>query len=177
MFSYGESDVDRLLRKFNLTELPEKDLETVKQIGYDLAGNKLIALGSTLTGNTVEAAKLGYLSALVQQNWIIINQQSRILSILESTNSSTVGTATPKSVTPNIPMPQGLDLSAVDVIQYLSAMGIRFVDDTGSGGMLWIAFNKSISEWIEKITVNGNKPKYTHGAGMLDGKPGWFVSA
>ena len=67
------------MQKFGLDRIDQNDLQAVQKIAYDLAGNKLILAGTILSmGNAKESAKLSYLSALVDQNWLIINQLSRI---------------------------------------------------------------------------------------------------
>ena len=65
--------VEALLEKYGLQELKDpRDIESVRAIANSLMGNKLIELGTALTGNGEDVAKMTYLSALVEQNWIII---------------------------------------------------------------------------------------------------------
>lgn len=64
---------EALLEKYGLQELKDpRDVESVRNIAYSLMGNKLIELGTALSGNGDDAAKMSYLSAIVEQNWIII---------------------------------------------------------------------------------------------------------
>lgn len=64
---------EALLEKYGLQELKDpRDVESVRAIANSLMGNKLIELGTVLTGNGEDAAKLSYLSAIVEQNWVII---------------------------------------------------------------------------------------------------------
>lgn len=183
LFSNSDSDV---LKKYNLENLPPQDLEIVYQIAKDLAGNKLVTVGNRLSGNPVETAKLTYMSALVQQNWIIINQLSRLSSLLEKQSDpepSNTAHSVAISTDAQIPLPvqiseaEATNITVAAAKQYLSAQRVMYIDNTASGGMLWIAFDNNISDWIEGITINGNKPKHIHSAGILGGKPGWFVSA
>ena len=70
-------------QKYNLESMSEKDLELVKKVASDLAGNGLMKFGMTLSASAEEVTKVTYLSALVEQNWIIINQLSRLNSNIE----------------------------------------------------------------------------------------------
>ncbi len=75
---------EELLSRYGLEDIAdEKDLRTVKAIALDLVGNNLITLGTTLTGKAEDVAKLTYLDALVEQNWIVIRQLDRIAKLLE----------------------------------------------------------------------------------------------
>lgn len=76
-------EIAKMVNKYHLNDLPAEDLDTVKQIAADLAGSGLISFGVTLSGKSEDVAKLSYLSALVRQNWLIINQLSRIAKLLE----------------------------------------------------------------------------------------------
>lgn len=76
-------EIARMVEKYHLDDLAPEDLDTVKQIAADLAGNGLISFGVGLSGKSEDVAKLTYLSALVRQNWLIINQLSRITKLLE----------------------------------------------------------------------------------------------
>ncbi len=85
LFGAKESKEDKVARKtqammekYGLEYLDQKDLESVRSIGYALMGNNLIELGTTLSGSGVDVAKMSYLRALIEQNWIIIRQLDRI---------------------------------------------------------------------------------------------------
>lgn len=68
-----------LLEKYHLTELSDPaDLESVKQISMSLMGNSLIEFGTAMSGKAEDVAKMTYLSALVEQNWIIIRQLDKL---------------------------------------------------------------------------------------------------
>ena len=74
-----------MLEKYGLEYLDSKDVESVRSIGYSLMGNSLIELGNAinLKGSPVDSAKMSYLHALVEQNWIIIRQLDRLNKKLE----------------------------------------------------------------------------------------------
>lgn len=80
-----EEEIQKFLGKYNLDELSERDLETVKKIAYDLRANGLFKAGMALSfAKSEEQAKVTYLSALVEQNWLIINQLSRLNKNIEN---------------------------------------------------------------------------------------------
>ena len=71
--------VAALLEKYNLQDLSDpRDIESVKTIANDLMGNKMIELGTVLSGSGEDVAKLTYLHALVEQNWIIIRKLDQL---------------------------------------------------------------------------------------------------
>ena len=84
-----ESKQDREIRKFmeryQLEDLDEKDLVVLRKIATDLAGNGLMKTGMALSfANAGEQLKVTYLSALVEQNWMIIRQLSRMNNALDA---------------------------------------------------------------------------------------------
>lgn len=71
--------VAELLSKYGLDELSDpQDHASVQRIANNLAGNNLITFGTTLSGKAEDVAKLTYLQALIEQNWIIIRQLDRL---------------------------------------------------------------------------------------------------
>lgn len=73
--------VYELLHKYGLQELSDpRDVESVKQIAYKLAGSNLINLGTALGGSAQDVGKLSLLQAIVEQNWIIIRQLDKLNS-------------------------------------------------------------------------------------------------
>ena len=84
----GESKEDKqerkameLLEKYGLQDLSDpRDLANVKKISQDLMGNKLIELGNAMSGSGIDSAKMSYLSAIVEQNWIIIRQLDKLIN-------------------------------------------------------------------------------------------------
>ena len=77
-------ELEKFMQRYHLDDLNPRDLETVRSIAGDLAGNGMLKLGISLSGKPEESAKIAYLSALVQQNWLIINQLARISKQLEN---------------------------------------------------------------------------------------------
>lgn len=76
--------VDELLRRYGLQELADdRDYDSVVRIAQNLMGNKLIELGAALQGNGTDAAKLSYLNAIMEQNFIMIRQLDRISQSLK----------------------------------------------------------------------------------------------
>ena len=74
-----------MMEKYGLEYLDPKDLESVRNIGLSLMGTGMIELGTALSigGNPVDTAKMSFLRALVEQNWIIIRQLDRLNKKLE----------------------------------------------------------------------------------------------
>lgn len=71
--------VYELLHKYGLQELSDpRDVESVKQIAYKLAGSNLINIGTALGGSAQDVGKLSLLQAIVEQNWIIIRQLDKL---------------------------------------------------------------------------------------------------
>ena len=77
-------ELEKFMHRYHLDDLDPRDLETVRSIANDLAGNGMLKLGIGLSGKPEDSAKITYLSALVQQNWLIINQLARISKQLEN---------------------------------------------------------------------------------------------
>lgn len=68
-----------LLQKYGLDNLSDpRDIQAVQNIANDLMGNKLIEVGTLFQGNGVDAAKMSYLNAIMQQNFIIIRLLDKI---------------------------------------------------------------------------------------------------
>lgn len=82
-----QKQVEKFKQKYNLDTLNEKDLDLVMKVANDLAGNGFFKAGMALSfAKAEEQAKVTYLSALIEQNWIIINQLSRLNSNIEKLN-------------------------------------------------------------------------------------------
>lgn len=82
---FGNSDEKKaekaqaLLQKYGLDNLSDpRDIQAVQNIANDLMGNKLIEVGTLFQGNGVDAAKMSYLNAIMQQNFIIIRLLDKI---------------------------------------------------------------------------------------------------
>lgn len=84
----GESKEDKqarkaqaLLEKYGLEDLSDpRDVENVRNISLSLMGNKLIELGSVMGATGPDNVKMSYLSAIVEQNWIIIRQLDKLIN-------------------------------------------------------------------------------------------------
>lgn len=74
-----------LLEKYGLENLSGKDLESVKAIVAELAGNKWLETGALFSGaKSEDLVKMSALTALVEQNWIIIRQLDQINKKLDN---------------------------------------------------------------------------------------------
>lgn len=80
-----QKEIAKFMEKYQLEDLDEKDLVVLKKIANDLAGSDLMKTGVKLTFGTKpeENLKISYLNTLVQQNWMIIRQLSRLNKNLE----------------------------------------------------------------------------------------------
>ena len=91
LFGNGESKEEKkarkeaaILAKYGLEDLSGKDLESVKTIVSELAGNKFLETGALLTGaKSEDLVKMSTLTTLVEQNWIIIRMLDRISKQLD----------------------------------------------------------------------------------------------
>ena len=72
-----------VLKNYGMEGFTGKDAEAVREIARSMSGNSIVALGAGLSGNGTDSAKLGYLNAIVQQNFIMIRQLERILKAVE----------------------------------------------------------------------------------------------
>lgn len=74
-----EAKVQALLERYGLQDLTDpRDKQAVRNIATNLMGNKLIEFGTALCGNGVDPAKLSYMNAIMEQNFIIIRQLDKI---------------------------------------------------------------------------------------------------
>lgn len=77
--------LEKFMSKYQLEDLDEKDLIVLKRIANDLAGNNFLKTGMALSfAKAEEQAKVTYLSTLVEQNWMIIRQLSRLNKNVEA---------------------------------------------------------------------------------------------
>lgn len=91
LFGAKETKEDKAARKaqavmdkYGLSEIEPKDLESVRTITNSLMGNSLIELANIFNGSSVDSAKMSFLRALVEQNWIIIRQLDRLNKRLDN---------------------------------------------------------------------------------------------
>nr|WP_314946063.1 hypothetical protein [Streptococcus infantis] len=83
-----KSKAEIYLENRGVTELSEKSYGQVKKIANDIAGNGWAKGAMALTFTKIEEqAKVGYLSALVEQNWILIEQNQQIINELKKLNA------------------------------------------------------------------------------------------
>lgn len=84
MKEWQDAQLQEFLAKYNLDELSNpNDLELVKKVYNEMKGSGLMKFGINLTFNAEETCKISHLSALMHQNWMMINQLSRISNSLE----------------------------------------------------------------------------------------------
>lgn len=76
------------LEERGVTNLSEESFVQVEKVINDLAGNGLVKAGMALSfAKAEEQAKIGYMSALVEQNWILVSQNQQIIDELKKLNS------------------------------------------------------------------------------------------
>lgn len=76
--------IAELMRKYGLETLDPKDAESIRRIMGNLVGTGLMKTGLVLSGiRAEEQVKIGYLSAIFEQNWIMIRQLDRIATALD----------------------------------------------------------------------------------------------
>lgn len=74
-----EEKLQKFMERYQLEDLDDKDMKVLQRIATDLTGNSFFKVGMALSfAKAEEQAKVGYLSALVEQNWMIIRQLSRL---------------------------------------------------------------------------------------------------
>jgi len=69
--------------KYHLEYLSESDPELLQRLILVLGQSDNLNLASALSGNQPDRAKMAYLNALTEQNWIIINQLNRLNGNIE----------------------------------------------------------------------------------------------
>jgi len=67
---------------YSVAEIKHYNAESIKKIRNDLAGNGLLKAGLTFSGSATERATVGYLSALVEQNWILMRQNELLIEAM-----------------------------------------------------------------------------------------------
>ena len=73
-----------LMQRYGLEGLSDpRDAQAVRNIASNLAGNKLIEVGALFQGNSIDSAKMSYLNAIMEQNFIMIRQLDKIAKSLE----------------------------------------------------------------------------------------------
>lgn len=83
-----QEQLEKFMEKYQLEDLDEKDRVVLERIANDLVGNSLMKTGMALSMAKVDdQLKVTYLSALVEQNWMIIRQLSRLNNNIEKLNN------------------------------------------------------------------------------------------
>lgn len=68
-----------MMERFGMEGLSDpRDLESVKRIAQALTGNRFIEYTTNISGKPEDAAKISYLRAIMEQNWILIRQLERL---------------------------------------------------------------------------------------------------
>lgn len=79
-----EKEIRDFMAKYSLDTLENpNDIALVRNIYYEMKGTGFMKLGMNLSMKAEDSCKVSLLSALMYQNWIMINQLSRISSKLE----------------------------------------------------------------------------------------------
>lgn len=76
--------MQKFMDRYQLEDLDEQDMKVLQKIAEDLVGNNLIKWGMALSfAKAEDQAKITYLSAMTEQNWMIIRQLSRLNKNME----------------------------------------------------------------------------------------------
>lgn len=79
-----QEELNKLMAKYNLKGMDVEDLKVLRRITNDLSGNGFFKMGMALSfAKAEEQAKVTYLSALVEQNWLMIKQLSDLNNKLD----------------------------------------------------------------------------------------------
>lgn len=75
-----QAKADALLERYGLENVSDpQTIEALKDITRTMSANRLVDLGTAMAGTGVDTAKLTYLRALVEQNFIIIRQLDKLI--------------------------------------------------------------------------------------------------
>lgn len=78
---------DIYLEQHGINDLPEEYMDAVRNIVNELSSHGLAKASMLLSfSKTEEQAKVGYLSAIIDQNWILMNQNQQIINELKKLN-------------------------------------------------------------------------------------------
>jgi len=88
-----ERERQHLMEKLGMTELDDKDMDTVRQIMIDLAGTGgLLGQVTAITFSAADMQKVNAAWAQVRQNWIIIRQLNQLNQNIENLTQKIGGT-------------------------------------------------------------------------------------
>lgn len=80
--------LEEFMERYQLEDLDEKDMVVLERIANDPTRNSLIKTGMNLSAaKTYDQLQVTYLSALIEQNWMIIRQLSRLNNNIEKLNN------------------------------------------------------------------------------------------
>ena len=71
------------LDNYNNIDIKKHNIKNIQQIASDVLGQSLNKLTVAFAAPPQERIKVGYLSAIFNQNWILIRQNELIIRILE----------------------------------------------------------------------------------------------
>jgi hypothetical protein len=74
---------EKLIENYKFDGMSEKDKELLTKIVIDLQGNEFFKNGVAHFANIDDSMKISYLSAIMQQNFIMINQLAKLNSNIE----------------------------------------------------------------------------------------------
>lgn len=75
------------LENYSTDEIKKRNVDNLKSIANDIKGNKWFKASMIFSfAKAEEQAKVTYLAALVEQNWILIRQNEIIIKELQSLN-------------------------------------------------------------------------------------------
>ncbi|MGS7070806.1 hypothetical protein ACEN7P_07430 [Streptococcus pyogenes] len=84
-----KQNIQKYLSQRGIDNLNEKSNVQIRRVINDLAGNGFFKAGMALSfAKAEEQVKVTYLSALVEQNWILISQNQEILDELKKINNN-----------------------------------------------------------------------------------------
>ncbi len=71
------------IEHYSTAEIKHYNAQSIRKIRSEMTGNGLLKAGLTFGGSVTERATLGYLSALVEQNWILMRQNELLINSLD----------------------------------------------------------------------------------------------
>lgn len=71
------------IEHYSAADIKHYNAQSVKKIRNEMTGSGLLKVGLALGGSTTERATLGYLSALVEQHWILMRQNELLIGVLD----------------------------------------------------------------------------------------------
>lgn len=72
------------MAKYGLEDLDDKDMESIGRLAVDLAGQGWGKAAAFFGSKSEDRMKIFYLSAIIEQNWMILRQLARLNRNLEA---------------------------------------------------------------------------------------------